>query len=609
MKKTYLKRFFTFLLLTIIVCTSCRSVTIDGNKNTQEESSELQDNSENEVDSQAAKDEQTAFSKFTDRIFTEIMSESSLNVHSFFSYPENYGLDNCPYTFEDISQETYDENIEECKDYLDELNEFDYDLLTVKQKLTYDILKTDLEDTLLTSDFYLYDDFLSPLNGTPSSLPPLLGEFEFNQENDVIDYIEILKCVPEYYDNIMAYENEKADNGLGIPDFQIDAVIDSCKEFISDIDNHFLISTFDTRIEKVSDITDAKKADYIKKNSDLVKNTIIPAYEQLITSLGKLKGKSVNDGGLCNFKNGKEYYEQVIRYYTASDKSVSELKEIITDKMQSHVTTVVSLSLKDDSLYDKMDVYPFDTSDPDKILQQLIGAIADDFPEGYDTNYTVNDVPKAIEKYVSPAYFYIPHIDDSTKNNIYINRYKDYTDMDLYPTLAHEGFPGHMYQTTYFKNTNPDLIRSLLRYNGYIEGWGLYAELYSYDLSGQDSTVAKFNQAISLLSFDTYCLADIGINYEGWSREDTTDFIESIGYDKSLGDEMYETLIEDPGLYLAYYVGYLEFMDMRNTAEDELGAKFDIKAFHKFILDIGPSQFEIINNRFDIWLEQQKNKA
>lgn len=601
------KKLLPLLLIIIIMCTSCRSISIDKSNTATSGNSDSFLSEDTDLNSDEAIAEQTRFDTYTDDLFTRIVSESSLSVHSYFSYPENYGLENCPYTLGDATEKTFDEDNDKLQTYLDELNEFSYEYLTSEQKLTYDILKTDLQDSLNFSEYYLFDDYLSPMSGIVSSIPSFFGEFELNDKADVKDYLELIKLIPEYYDSVMDFENTKTEKGMGIPDFQIDSLIDSCNEFINDVDNHFLITTFDSRIASLTDISDSEKSSYIKDNSDIVKNSIIPAYQKLISKLSALKGKSASEGGLCKYEGGKDYYEILVRSYTASDKSVSDIKKIINDRLQQDVNSVVLLSYKDSDLYDKMDEYPFDTSDSDKILQHLLDSIKKDFPDGYDTNYTVNDVPLAIEKYENPAYYYIPHIDNTSKNNIYINRNDTYADMDLYPVLAHEGFPGHMYQTTYFQNTNPDLIRSLLKYNGYVEGWAVYTELYSYAYSGQDDNTVKFNQAMSCLSYDVYCLADIGINYEGWTRQDTIDFVKSVGYEESVGNTVFETMIEDPGIYLAYYVGYLEFMDMRDTAESKLGDKFDIKAFHKFILDIGPAQFEIIHDHLDTWIARQKS--
>lgn len=596
----------------IVLCTSCRSISIEQHMSSSEESSvqsAIPDDTDKEPDSEEALAEQEEFDKYTDNLFIELISESAVSVHSYLSYPEKYGIKDAPYTLGEISESSNKEDIDELKNYIKELEKFDYDLLTTDQKLTYDILHTDLKDSIELGNYYWFDSYLSSLSGMPISLPSFFGEFELLSEQDVIDYLELIKLVPEYYDDIMAFETEKANKGMGIPDFQIEEVIDLCNEFIGNVDNHFLITTFNSRINDISSISNADKQKYIENNSDIVKNSIIPAYQKLISQLSSLKGKGKNEGGLCNFDDGDKYYELLIRSITGSEKSVDEIKDMLTEKMHDDLSDMITLSYKDPNIFYEIGEYSFDTSTPDKILQYLLKKIEKDFPEGCNTEYTVTDVPKDIEKYQSPAYYYIPHIDNNSKNSIYINRYSDYADMDLYSTLAHEGFPGHMYQTTYFQNTNPSNIRSLLSYDGYVEGWGLYAELYSYELAGLSDDLAKFNQVVNCLSYDIYCLADIGIHYEGWDREDMSDFLDESGYDSSYTDEIYDTLVQNPGVYLAYYIGYLEFMEMREEATETLGDSFNIKAFHKFILDNGPSQFEILKDRFEIWLKNQQSKA
>lgn len=606
MKKNF-KQLLTLLLITIILCTSCRSVTITSINDSTEPTETSDLNSSDNSGSDDDVEEQEAFNTFTDALFMEILSESSLSAHTYISDLEGYGFSDLPYTLGDLSEEAFMEDLDYYSEILSKLNEFDYDSLTSEQQLTYDILRADLVDTVLCKDFYGFDDNLSPLSGIPVNLPSYFGVFELNCEQDIIDYLELLKNVPEFYSDIIEYEIYRSEKGMSALDFELDHVMDSCNEFIGNKDNNFLITTFNSRIDNISELSDTKKSDYISMNKDIILNTIIPAYQTLISDLSGLKGKNKTDGGLSNYPNGKRYYEFLVRSYTASEKSVSEIKDMISDKYDDDINTVVSLSSVDSTLFDNMNNYPMDTSDPDTILKYLIGHITD-FPNGYETNYTINEVPKDIEKYQSPAYYYIPHIDNVTNNQIFINKSDEYKDMDLYSILAHEGFPGHMYQTTYFQNTNPSLIRNLLKYDGYVEGWGLYSEFYSYSISGQTKEQAAFNVAADCLSYDLYCLADIGINYEGWTRDDTRKFFVSSGYDEELSDEVFETMVENPGVYLSYYVGYLEIMNLRTEAQNTLGDKFSIKAFHKFLLDIGPAQFEIIRTRFDNWIDEQQNK-
>lgn len=604
--KKFIYRYISVLLLIIITFTACISGenrnSVPGNR--AENSSDSSGSDGN--DSDEARACQNEFHTFTADMFRDTLSESVLTVHSVLAYPKDYGIESYNYTLGDISKEATDKFCSSLQGYIDRLKTFNYDYLTEEQKLIYDIMLTDFKDTLELEQYYLFNEYLSPLKGAPSYMPSYLGQFSFNTAADVKDYIEILKLLPDYFNDIMAFEKEKADAGMCIPDFELDKTIDQCNEFIQNPDSNFLITTFNDRIKNVSELSEQEKQSYMSANEDLIKNTIIPLYQNLAVEISQLKGRASIEGGLCKYADGTKYYEALIRANTNTDKTVPEIKKMITDKLQSDLTTLMALSYNDNEVSTKLKSYPIDASDPDNVLQYLIDKISADFPDGFETNYTLNEVPKAQEKYQSPAYYFIPRIDNLAVNNIFINKYTDFADMDLLPVLAHEGFPGHMYQTTYFQNTKPDPIRSIFSYTGYLEGWGLYAELYSYELSGQEETVARFNQTLSCISYDVCCLADIGINYEGWSRQDTIDFVSSLGYDAAAGNTIYESLIEDPCSYLTYYVGYLEFMEMRETAGNELGSDFNIKDFHAFILDIGPAQFEIIRNRFEIWLDKQK---
>ena len=521
-------------------------------------------------------------------------------------FPREYGITDYPYTLGEISKEASDKTIQQYQDHLEELEDFSYDLLTEQQQLIYDIMHTDFQDSIEVESYYLFADYLSPLQGLPSAIPSYLGQFTLSDKTSVEDYLEIIRLLPDCYEDILAFQSEKTEAGMGFPDFELEKIIDQCHEFTKDADNNYLLTSFNDRVDAIKELTDKEKADYKKTNEELIKNSIIPLYNQFADELEAFKGKATVEGGLCRYTDGCDYYEALVRKETSSDKSVEEIQELLEAQMAKDVADLTRLVYKDSNLYEKMDDYSFDTSDPHLILDYLLEHIKDDFPEGFETNYTLNDVPESLEKYQSPAYYYIASIDNNSVNNIFINHYADYEDMNLYSVLAHEAFPGHMYQTTYFQNTNPNPIRALLSYTGYLEGWGLYSELYSYDISGQEESVAEFNRVINCIAYDVYCLADIGINYDGWTREETIEFVTSVGYGEDAGNSVYEAMLENPVTYMSYYLGYLEFMDMRNTAEEALGSNFSLKSYHKFILDLGPAQFEIIHDRFEDWLEQQK---
>lgn len=542
---------------------------------------------------------QESFDAFTDEIFISDVTENIVNLHWTLAFPENFGIEDYKISFGDFSEEYEEESFEELRDMLKKLDEFDRELLTEEQQLTYDIMHTYGEDTLKTKGFRLYYDYLSPTNGVQSYLPTLLAEYKFYKEQDVSDYLDALGLFPDYFADLIAFAKEQADAGFFMPDFEADKVIDQCQQFMADPETHYMIDSFNLRLDETDFLSEEDKAVYREENEHLIQDVVIPAYGYLAEELGKLKGSGTNDAGLYYFDKGREFYELLVRDSTGSDKSVKEIENMILDKMQTDLETIWNMAL-DGDVFDRMMDCPVELDDPYEVLNLLKDGIARDFPVPDELPFEVNYVPASMEEYMNPAYYILPPIDYLENNVIYINNAHSTDDIEQFVTLAHEGFPGHLYQTTYFYGKNPSAIRKLFGFSGYSEGWGTYAEVYAYRLAGIDDTMILLNELNKSYSFALYCLADIGINYEGWTFEDTQDFL---GVDEETCREVYEILVEEPALYLAYYGGYLEFVELREKAEETLGEQFDLKEFHTFLLDVGPAQFEIIEDRLDEWLD------
>ncbi len=542
---------------------------------------------------------QESFDVFTNEIFISDITENIINLHWTLAFPENFGIEDYKISFGDFSEEYEEESFEELRNMLKRLQEFDRELLTEEQQLTYDIMRTYGEDTLKTEGYRLYYDYLSPTNGVQSYLPTLLAEYKFYKEQDVTDYLDALGIFPDYFVDLIAFAKEQADAGFFMPDFEADKVIDQCQQFMADPENHYMIDSFNLRLDETDFLSEEDKAVYREENEHLIQDVVIPSYGYLTEELGKLKGSGKNDAGLYYFDKGREFYELLVRDSTGSDKSVKEIENMILDKMQRDLETIWNMALDGDA-FDRMMDCPVELDDPYEVLNLLKDGIARDFPVPDGLPFEVNYVPASMEEYMNPAYYILPPIDYLENNVIYINNTHSTDDIEQFVTLAHEGFPGHLYQTTYFYGRNPSAIRKLFGFSGYSEGWGTYAEVYAYRLAGIDDTMILLNELNKSYSFALYCLADIGINYEGWTFEDTQDFL---GVDEETCREVYEILVEEPALYLAYYGGYLEFVELREKAEETLGEQFDLKEFHTFLLDVGPAQFEIIEDRLDAWLD------
>ena len=146
------------------------------------------------------------------------------------------------------------------------------------------------------------------------------------------------------------------------------------------------------------------------------------------------------------------------------------------------------------------------------------------------------------------------------QNTIRINRSSTADGIELYTTLAHEGYPGHLYQSAYFNDREPVPVRRLLACGGYNEGWGLYSELYAYSFdNGLPEAVKPLMRCSEASSYGLYALLDICIHYDGWDLATTTSYLEnSYGFtDPESAREIYLAIIDNPGNYLKYYTGYL----------------------------------------------------
>lgn len=529
------------------------------------------------------------FRQFTKQLFCQELSSNTISLHYTLKNPKEYDIRENEVTFGTFP--TDNKNLLAAVENLEEvLKTFDYNKLSVKNSLTYDVLKCYLNMTERDAEYILYDEPMGLVSGVQTQLPVILSEYPFYEQSDVDTYLQLMKTTPEYFASLLKFEQKKSKAGLFMSDKMAEQVIEQCKAFRDMGENNYLYSTFAERVCTVTPLSDKQKSDYIQKNARMMKEYVLPAYDNLICTIEKLKGSGKNEQGLCYLPKGKDYYEQVVEASTGSTRSVEEIRDMTRRQMTEDLEAmerVMKISEKE--------VNASIPQNPTSILQDLQTKITTSFPELPDTTYEVKYVPKAMQEHLSPAFYMIPAIDAYNENVIYVNEAQIGNTMALFTTLAHEGYPGHLYQTVYFANTNPDPIRTILNFGGYVEGWATYAEMCSYYLAPLTKAQATLLQKNSSIVLGLYTLADIGIHYDGWSREDAIAFYKKYG----IGDEdninrIYDLILGSPGNYLKYYVGYVEFLELKKDWVKEYGSQASQKEFHKAVLDVGPAPFKVV---------------
>lgn len=556
--------------------------------------------------SEVYKYDRSSFEEFTNDLFANEVTCDSITLNYTVAHPENFGIESYEVGYGSTDLSSLDDDSQTIE-ALNALKSFKYNSLSDDEKLTYDILKDSLETYLEYSDMYLYDKTLSPVIGLNCQLPVILAEYSFRTKQDVYDYVELLKQTDEYFGFLLEIEKMKSEQGLFMMDEIADMIIEQCDSFTADPDNNYLIEIFNSKIDSMGEFTAEELKTLKAENEAAVKEHVIPAYTLLADGLASLKGTGQYDGGLCNYPDGERYYEYLVLSGTGSKRSIDEIEELIDDYMEYGFRKMGTALRNNSEIFDLASDASFGMDDPYEILEDLQERIKDDFPELPETSYTIKYVHKSLEDNMSPAFYMIPAIDDYSENSIYINNKSLEEGQDLYTTLAHEGFPGHLYQNVYTAAKGIAPIRSLLNFSGYSEGWATYVELLSYEMGGMDKDVGAFLSANQLIVLGVYAKCDIGVNYHGWTLEDVSSYVSSLF--GPLGDdvmeEIYYSMVSEPANYLKYVVGCLEFMELRNTAEKTLGDKFNPAGFHDFLLTTGPAPFDIIADRMDTWMGGQ----
>lgn len=560
------KKFLTLIITCTIFLTGCSKISIPTNAN-------------------------TAFRNFTLCVFQQEVSSNTINLHYTLQEPTKYGIVDSP-----ITLGSYDMNeistLASIENWESALHKFSPNLLSEENRLTYDILCHYFETLRNDVACYLYEEPLSPVTGIHAQLPVLLAEYQLNNKKDAETYLSLLKTLPNYFSSLTRFEQQKSSAGLFMSDAVADQVIAQCNAFVEMGNDNYLLSTFEERVKNIEKLTFEEQQKLIQENKEILESFVLPAYESLALSLAALKGTGTNTQGLCKFSEGTNYYSHLVASETGSNRNITELKQLIQAQILTDLQDSQKVLIDNPNILEETDSI---TESPQTILKTLESKISSSFPSSADVNVNIKYVPSALEEYLSPAFYLIPSIDNFTENTIYINQGHSLTDISLFTTLAHEGYPGHLYQTTYFANTNPDPIRSLLNYSGYVEGWATYAEMCSYYLSPLSKPHATLLQKNNSIILGLYATADIGIHYDGWSLEDTVNHFASYGIDdKETIAEIYEYILGDPANYLKYYVGYLEILELKKEYMNKQGDNFSQKEFHKELLEIGPAPFEVI---------------
>ena len=561
------------------------------------------------------------FEQFTESFFLEELQENPIHFHYSIDDPETWHIDESQLKLPVYHAGEASNSIYALSTLSESLSGFDASRLSKNNRYLYRLLSSYINAASFTAAYPYFSEPLSPSSGIPSELPILLAEYRFDTPEDADLYLSILNQIPDYFDGLIVYEKEKAAAGLFMSDATADKVIRQCMELM-DVDrleegSHFLVLTFNQRLERLQTAGLLKEADariLQSENNRLLSTVVAPAYDRLADELTLLKGKGKDTCGLAHHEGGRDYYRALLRMQTGSVRDITEIKQLLYNDLQSNYEALAGLLADTPSLKDQFLNEPamLPQMTPEEILAHLKAAMQQDFPaipgttEAADVQCTVKYVDDGLEPYTAPAFYMTPPLDNVWNNTIYINALDTTDDISLFTTLAHEGYPGHLYQTLYsqkfWESSGMTPLRSVLYYGGFVEGWAMYAEMTSYDYAASlieesHPEASGYYLACRLdrqIQLGLYALLDIAIHYDGASFEEVCKILSAFGaLDEDTMQAIYSYIVEEPCNYPKYYLGYLEIMELKKQAAalwGDNGSAF-LYRFHSFLLENGPADF------------------
>lgn len=558
---------------------------------------------------------QKKFDEFIQQEFVSAMESDYTTAHVFLQHPENFGInpENIQVSLGTRPDETdWDQVMEQQQKSYDEFNSFDRELLTPQQQDIYDTYKYQMDLTIALNDekFDYYSQIFGSMSGLQFQLPTLFSDWELRNEQDVKDLVILMSDVKPYVDSALEYTKKQEAQGLLMADLQ--SVIDYCSGIIEEGENSSVLAAIYENIDALGLDTAAAQM-YKDQIKDEFNSSFIPAYEAMRDTMIQLQSGQNNEQGLAHFEYGKAYYELLLQQSIGSTKSVEEIRTMMVEEFENHLMNLQTLlinhmDIMEPLLTGELPQTPYTSYE--EILDHIQQNMSKDFPQISDLSYNIRNMGEDMASTSGiAAYFNIPSLDGESTKQMRVNPLiGDISAVSTYTTVAHEGFPGHMYQYAYaYENLESPYMKALSDSSAYVEGYAVYAQYESTKyLEDMDQALLDAYRENELATYCAIILSDIGIHYDGWSLDEFTQYFNSIGFaiDEENAKMQYMQLQANPCAFEPYYVGYHEIAAMKEDAQEALGDLFTDQEFNEALLESGVAPFSVVQRHISDYIER-----
>lgn len=541
------------------------------------------------------------FEEFEQSLFKDMMEEDYTSLHYALRDYEKYGIEKPEVTIGKAEWD-YDETVEEYEEYQERLHAFDYDSLSDTEQTDYDTIDFYLETQIQLNSYPYFDWAFNSAEGVIDNLLTTFTEFVFYEKQDIDDYLTTLSTVPSYLDGCLDITKKQAEKGYFLTDSMLEETNDAIDKFVEKTDDNELIQIFNENIDAFDGLSDSEKKTYKQKNEDIVLNEYIPAYEKVKEELNKLKGSRTAAYNVSSLEDGADYYEALAKYKTSLDMSVEDMLDLCTQFLNTTLDDIYDLQTNHSDEIDET----IDIESAEEVLKYLESHM-DEMPTLQKVNYTVSYLDPSVANDSIVAYYLNPPVDDTQDNVIKINGDNVSDTTELFVTLAHEGFPGHLYQINYYLQSNPSLLRTQLSNMGYQEGWGMYAEKLALQQSTMNEYSAEYYALYNELNYVVDAAVDLGVNGLGWGTSEVSEYLDNLYLNSEMAKDLYDFVTDQPGTILPYGVGVAMFETLEDKARNALGDEFNQKEFNQVLLDGGDRPFGVVEEDVNAYLNIDNN--
>ena len=541
------------------------------------------------------------FNDFLENEWKESMELDYLTMHLAVKDYKSLGLTKPEVTLGDISYEQIEKEVNDAKNSLEKLRAFDLESLDDTQQHDYLAYEDYLECIIGMEQYPEMIEMFRPINGMFTQIKEVFEDFKMHSEEDVEDYMTLLADFPRYIDQMLDLTSQQAAKGYLMSDDSVDEAVEEINDFVSAGEGNELIAVFNNNMDEIDWLADDAKEEYKTRNHDIVINSIIPAYEKAGKALTGLKGSRKWGSPVCEYPEGKDYYTWLAKYNCGTDETLDEKFDFLTASIKETLAYYRNVLRANPSLEEPATIEGLES------LDDVIGHLQDNmggFPAGPKVNYKLSYLDESVAQDAMAYYIQSP-VDDVTENVIRVNKDSVKDINTLYFTLAHEGYPGHLYQMTWYQNSGAAKLRHDITTLGYQEGWANYVERIMLQRSGLDEASVEMIACEEFLGYMVNAASDIAANGLGYTVKDLSKWFGEIGLDGSYAKDYYDFSIAYPGVLLPYGYGEAKFWDLNGRARAALGEDFDLEEYHLQLLTNGPRQFEIVEQDLKAYVESK----